>query len=303
MVGVILFFAIVSISNAQLSLFMINMQTQAMIPITVDLNATVGDLADAVLHDINSGLSDECIGSGARALSIFYGGVELMDQSQPLADVGLSNEARLSYQYAMNDLRLFDVSIANTTSRMEVWSQMTDYCFTSYQEFADHHNQNYAAMMHEMEGSFTASLQFSSDGDIIEIDLFRAGFDFAGIDLAPFAEMKSLRNLYLSGCNLGSIDLSPLPRLRELKELDLSYNPQLQRLQFPFGMEDSKLKEILMDDCGIEELDLTNLNCVPGPLRLDVDRRTRILNGDDFTTDTGDWSCDYFSQAIHVFTH
>ena len=81
--------------------------------------------------------------------------------------------------------------------------------------------------------------------------------------------------MVLEHVKLSAIDLSALPKFKALSLFDISYNRELKELQFPPGMESSKLKTIKIKLCGIEELDCANLNCLGG--RTVIYGSTRVM--------------------------
>ena len=231
-------------------------------------------------------LSDVTIGDVRKTLTkmqtfgqyplLEFGGKRLQNDALCIADIGICQESVIEVIGQHNDLQLFDAAIANTESQTDAWFVLTHGNFSNYQQFAEHHNQNYTAMVQAMQVCWQFILSFS-DGDITHICFSELDFDYkldlSGTDVLPLSGMKALISLELIGAQLSNHDLSALPSLTSLRRLSVAYNPQLQYLNVPNRME---LQRLDICGCGIVELDCTNLN---GSLIILVCKQLKTING------------------------
>ena len=208
-------------------------------PFAVDI---CSDATDADLHGMLQ--STPCFAAHSQ---LEFGGVRLDDHAALIADIGITPESIIEVviNQQMNDLQLFNAFIAKTKPRSEVWLELTMDSFSNYQDFANHHENNYNAMVEVLKKRrIDKWIRYAWDDNIIRIKMWceEVKGTMNGIDLSALSGMKSLRELYLCNANLTEIDLSALPTLTSLGVLSFRCNYKLMNVNFPSGFRNEKDK-------------------------------------------------------------
>ena len=133
--------------------------------------------------------------------SLEFGGQRLNDDEAPIANVGICSESMIEViAQQMNDLRLFDACIANTKSRKEIWL-LTTKNFSSYEEFAEHHQHDHKAMLEDINSHerIPITVELTGEGEIKITEIIMSGFDddsegldLNGMDFGVLAGMEFL---------------------------------------------------------------------------------------------------------------